>query len=338
VRDRLLRAAWNVLVPELIEDAQLGGPELAFLRALVDLSEQHHHTGRPPTLLPACCEAVAQVSRAEPLAGSCLAALSRLHATDLRRAGDDGVAFLVAQGAECFRGKVALSYLAALLDGLRRASDDDWGPGALARVQLLLAQEAFFADVELDDWLALGRAYPGLGNALGLANRWQWLQRYVMWADRNRRPWAQVGPAITVYDLAAHPSQERLLNNYPDLLLYATRCDIILGSKGVWFQGICIGTFGPGMDVYPRRTEGHHPYEVVVGNQIIPCLQHPRDAVEDLERWLQFYFLEFLPRLPGAPAVTQQSAHRMWQAGKVGCPSCGKGVVPCLGDVGIGVN
>ena len=39
------------------------------------------------------------------------------------------------------------------------------------------------------------------------------------------------------------------------------------------------------------------------------------------------YFLEFLPRLHGAPALTQQSAHRMWQGDKVACPSCGSAKV-----------
>jgi hypothetical protein len=337
VRERLLRAAWNVLVPELLE-TKLGRPQWAFLRGLAEISEDQRRAGRSPEVLAACCEAVAKAARTEPLACSCLAALCRLLAIDRRRAGQDAVSFLVEQGAECFRGKYPLTFLASLLEGLRRPREQDWGLGAQARVQILLAQQAFLAEVDLDDWLALGRAYPSLGTALALANRWQWLQRYALWVEHNRRPWAEVAPAITVFDLADRGDREELLDTYPDLLLYAPRSEITLGSKGVWYQGVCIGSYGPSMDVYARRTDGDHPWEVVVGNQVIPCKRSPRDIMDELQRWLQYYFLEFLPRLPGAAAPATESSHRLWQAGKVACPGCGRAVVPCLGDIGIGVR
>src|SRR5581483_6522794 len=172
------------------------------------------------------------------LACACLAALGRLRAAEMRRAGGDAVAFLVALAADCFRGRLPLSFLASLVEGLRRAREGEWSSGALARLQVLLAQEAFLADVALDDWLALGRAYPGLGTVLGLANRWQWLQRYALWAEHNRRPWAEVAPALTVYDLAGRADQEEFFDTYPDLLLHAPTHGVTVGTRGVWFQGI----------------------------------------------------------------------------------------------------
>jgi hypothetical protein len=337
VRERLLRAAWNVLVPELFEE-KLGRPEWAFLRALAEISEDQRRAGRSPEVLATCCEEVAKAARSEPLASVCLAALCRLLAADRRRAGLDAVGFLVEQGAECFRGKYTLTFLVALLEGLRRPHSAVWSLGGQARVQVLLARQAFLNEVALDDWFALGHAYPELGSALALTNRWQWLQRYAVWIEHNRRPWAEVAPAVTVYDLAERGDQEELLDTYPDLLLYAPRSDVIVGSKGVWYQGICVGAYGPGMDVYVRRTEGDHPWEVVAGNQVIPCRRNPREAVDELQRWLAYYFQEFLPRLPAAAAPVQESDHNLWQAGKVACPSCGRALVPCLGDVGIGVR
>jgi hypothetical protein len=33
-----------------------------------------------------------------------------------------------------------------------------------------------------------------------------------------------------------------------------------------------------------------------------------------------------------------ESRHRMWQLGKTACPECGKSLVPCPGDLGVGLR
>jgi hypothetical protein len=106
----------------------------------------------------------------------------------------------------------------------------------------------------------------------------------------------------------------------------------------VWYQGVCVGSYGPDMDVYVRHTDGDHPFEVVVGPQTIPCEKNPRGHLDELKGWLHYYFLEFLPRLRGAAPPIQESDHRIWLANKVACPSCRRPLVPCPGDVGIALR
>src|ERR1022692_363243 len=81
--------------------------------------------------------------------------------------------------------KITAHYLARIIDG----------HSARNRLPILLAQQAFTAEMDIDDWLNLGRAFPVLNAVLNLEHRWHWLQFHAVWRQRNKKPWQWAGPA-----------------------------------------------------------------------------------------------------------------------------------------------
>jgi hypothetical protein len=85
-----------------------------------------------------------------------------------------------------------------------------------------------------------------------------------------------------------------------------------------------------------QKISGHH--ELTIGAIKIRCSENPRAYLDDIRRWLHFYFQEFLPTVSSIARPLLESRHRMWQLSKVTCPECGKSLVPCVGDLGVAVR
>jgi hypothetical protein len=205
------------------------------------------------------------------------------------------------------------------------------------RLPILVAQEAFDADVDIDDWLNLGRTLPAASIVLGLEQRWHWLQFFALFQQRSRRPWDSAGEAITMLELARAPAQfEEVLTHYPDVLLFVPRANLVIGSKGVWIEGVCVTSFQLGADVSLQKISGQ--YELTIGAIKIRCSQNPRAHLDDIRRWLRYYFQEFLPTVSSLARPHVESRHRMWQLSRVTCPECARPLVPCLGELGLAVR
>ncbi len=106
-------------------------------------------------------------------------------------------------------------------------------------------------------------------------------------------------------------------------------------SKGVWIEGVCVTSYRLGVEVSIQRTNG---YEIVIGTQRIRSPENPQAHLEDIKRWLRWYFLEFVPTVPTSPRPMAESRHRMWQLSKVACPECGRALAPCPGDLGVAIR
>ena len=336
-KERLVRAAWKLLVPEMLQE-DMGRREWGFLHGLVQMTDQVRHFRVKRDLLLECCEEASEAAHTDPLARACLASLCRRYIADRNDSGEDPCDFILTLAAECFKGKLPLSFLSDLLANFHGNERSAWTKRDLYRLPILVANQAFTAEVDIDDWLNLGRAFPVLNMVLNLEQRWHWLQFYALWLQRNRRPWESAGDAATMLDLADAPEEyDEILTYYPDVLLYVAKANLVIGSKGVWVEGVCVTAHPPGAEVSvaARRRAATR---LQVGSLLIRCEDNPQPHLEDLKRWLRFYFQDFVPTVANVARPMTETRHRMWQLSKTTCPECGRTLVPCLGDLGVALR
>lgn len=334
--ERLIKAAWRQLVPEILQE-EMSRREWSFLRGLVDISERVGDVKIKQDMILECCEEASEAARTDELARACLARLSRRCIADMRAAGEEPFAFVLALARECFTGKLPLLFLSELLENFAGKERSHWKKSELNRLIIDIADAALAAEVDIEDWFNLGRAYPVIGGVLNLDQRWHWVQFFALWHQRNRRPWESAGAALTMIDLADAPADyDDILSYYPDVLLYVAKANLVLGSRGVWIEGVCVTAFPAGTELSVQRVSG--AYELAIGAFKIRCAENPRPHLDEMRRWLRWYFGEFLPAAMNLARPLAESRHRMWQLGKVNCPECGRALVPCLGDLGVALK
>jgi uncharacterized C2H2 Zn-finger protein len=335
-RARLLKAAWNLLVPDMLQET-MDRRAWSFLHGLFDLSDDGPRQRLHPDLLRECGKEVSDGGN-DPIALQCLAVLGRRCLADMRDAGEEALDLLAGLAADCFKGKLPLTFLSDLLESFAGDERSAWSKCDLHRLPIVVAQCAFATEMELDDWFNLGRAFPVMQGVLNLDSRWHWLQFHALWSQLNRRPWENAGPALTMRDLAKAPGEyEDLLTYYPDVLLYVSRSNLVMGTKGVWIEGVCVTAWPPGTDVSMQRVGGGE-FEITVGHLRIRTSENPQAYLDDIKRWLRWYFQEFVPGVMKVAVPLTESRHRMWQASKVTCMECGKALVPCPGDLGVALR
>jgi uncharacterized C2H2 Zn-finger protein len=334
--ERLVKAAWQRLVPEMLQE-NLGPREWSFLHGLVEISERVGNPSVNLDVLLECCEEASNAAGADDLARACLARLSRLCLAEMRDSHVDPFDFVLTLAGECFKGKLPLLFLSELLENFTGKQRGNWKKSELNRLTIQLAEAAFNADVSIDDWFNLGRAYPVVSAVLNLEQRWHWVQFFALWVQRNHKPWDAVGQALTVFELVQSPAEyDDILAYYPDVLLYISKANLVLGTRGAWIEGVCVTAFPAGAELSVQRISGAH--ELSIGAVKIRCADNPRPHLDDIKRWLRWYFNEFLPTVVNLARPLLESRHRMWQLGKVACPDCGRPLVPCLGDLGVALK
>jgi hypothetical protein len=338
-KERLIKAAWELLVPRMLRD-DLSRNEWGFLCGLVEITQETKHQKLNEDVLLECCEEASEAAHADELALACLTALSRRCIADMRNEGEDPFDFVLTLASECFKGKLPLAFLSDLLENFHGPLRSRWDKRDLNRLSILVAHQAFKAELEIDDWLNLGRASPVVNAVLGLDNRWHWLQFHAIWRQRNKKPWLSAGEATDMIELAsaADPSAEveELLTFYPDVLLYVARANVVIGGKGVWIEGVCVTALPPQTNVSVERIAGG--YEILVGSLSIRCEENPLPHIDEITRWLKWYFQGFVPTVSNTPRPLAESRHRMWQLGKTTCPDCSQSLFACPGDLGVALK
>jgi len=335
-KERLVKAAWKLLVRRMLR-GDMGPNEWQFLHGLVKLTGEVRQFKLHQDLLLECCEQASEAAATDPTAQSCLASLSRRCLADMRDAKDEPFDFVLTLAVECFLGKLPLSFLSELLENFHGKERAAWKKSDLNRLTILLADAAFKADADLDDWLSLGRAFPVLNAVLNLESRWHWLQFMTIRAERERKPWTQAGPALTMLELAESPDEHSdVLSYYPDVLLYVPDANLVIGSKGIWIEGICVTTFTIESEFSIDRV--NDGFELGIGALTIRCAANPRPRLDEIKRWLRYWFLVFTPKLPSVARPMTESRHRMWQLSRVTCPECNRLLSPCPGDLGVALK
>ncbi len=333
---RLLAVAWRLLVPEILQE-QMGPRDWSFLRGLVEMSNRVPTVKIDADLLLHCCEEVSVSARTEPIARACLASLSRRSIAGMRDAGEKPWDLLLTLADEVFKAKLPPVFLVELLACFHGGERDAWPKSQLNALPILLADRAFAAGVELEDWLNLGRAFAVLDAVLRLNQPMHWIRFQAFWQKRDGKHWQRAGEALTALELAnASENYADILKHYPDVLLYAPKPNIVIGTQGVWIEGACITSYPKGASIAVQRGDGR--YTLQIGEQRVRMNDDPRGNLEEIRRWVEWYFRDFLPAVPNAAPAMLSCRHRMWQLGARTCPECDKKFVPCPGDLGAAIG
>jgi hypothetical protein len=238
-----------------------------------------------------------------------------------------------------FSGKNPLTFADQLVAGLSGGPKQTaWSSGLQDRLRVLLVNAAFEAGLELNDLQDLGSAYPSLAAALDLKDFDALICLRYLWSLEADRPWERCGKASTVFDLAADDEQaETLLDRYPGLLLAVRGLPIFLTGRGLWCKNVCLREKPTEVELVKLpRGEGYH---LVVGGKELWFDQTPERLVEELKRWVLYYFLEFQPNLRRFPVLRWGTGmQRLAGKNAVACPQCGRLLLPCLGEVGINME
>ncbi|MCI0639985.1 MAG: hypothetical protein L0Y72_00385 [Gemmataceae bacterium] len=333
-RDRLIDAAWDFLTPKVLED--LTPEALDMLAGLARDSLGRGDPERRSGVVAHACEKVEEHAGTQPFALRALAELTRLHLADLQEIGGDPVLFLSKQIEKCFCRWLPLSFAQIVLEEVTKGGAF-WSKGQLRRLQALLCADAFAAGLELADLEDCARVCPPLAAVLGLGDMDRLMQLQLLWLMRGSQSWQQCGPAHTIFEIAAGgPRSEPLLAGQPDLLIRNRPGDIQLGSKGVWVQDICLTEMPERIEVVARSLYDDPGFDLVIDRHRFYFASPPKKFVEELDRWLAFYFEDFSPqtvfithRLP------QDAGRKLREKNALSCPECSSKLVGRVGEVGL---
>ncbi len=295
--DRAVDHAWTVLVPHLHKSTPT--PEAAgFEAALASVSIG---LGQPEARAQALHQSVERIERS--LADSaewldCLPPLWRLLAEDAHRQGRDPVSLVARLLSRCLEASLPMEAGDALLHRWKRPW---WTDGARGRLRVLLCDRAFEVDLEVADLVAAARHAPALADLLGSSVPSSLAQLRLLWGLRTDRPWDRCGDAFTVFEVAGQGGN--LFDRVPDLLLHQAVTDwppdqtgpltVTVCTRGVLFQETLFTAMPTEIEV-SERPGGR--YELVLGPCQFDFRDDPTDLARLLERWMSFYFQEFLPR------------------------------------------
>jgi hypothetical protein len=256
--------------------------------------------------------------------------VARLALEELER--KDPVVALTAQVARCFEGKMPLGFAAGLL---RRSGGTRSTEAARRRLRILLCARAFEVGLEVRELLALGRACAELGAVLNVEDGDALMQLRLLWSLRQGRPWETAGAATTVFDAAGREESEGLLDKHADLLLVARGSPALsVCSGGVWFQTEYF-TEEPEQGARVARTRlAGRGYDLIVGGRRFSFAEDPTSLGELLDRWLGWYFREFLPQLASVRGRRSGAAMaKVLERSGVECPECRCRLLPRVGDI-----
>ncbi|MCS7046614.1 MAG: hypothetical protein NZO58_09685, partial [Gemmataceae bacterium] len=324
VRRRLLDAAWHIVIPELLS-RPLTDAATGFLEALVATDE--------PGFLPDAdvVEAAwAAVQRDRPQSPALAGLLRRRLAHRADELGD-----LVAAASEvivqALAGKIPLR---AAHQALARALEEA-SPEIVRRLRVLTCAHAAALGLSSNDLTDLLHTKYTFGPVLAGADL-DYLRQVRHLASLAGRLPTDLPKADSVLDLAADAHRAELLARYPDVLLLDRAAGIRVGTRGVWLKDLCVTEQPSRVDVVAARGPDGPGFEIVVGHQRAWFSSDPRLVATHLERWLRFYFVEFLPQ--AARPTRQRSSEasrRLWRANCVVCSECHRRFVPIAGEVGL---
>ncbi|MBY0456433.1 MAG: hypothetical protein K2V38_03790, partial [Gemmataceae bacterium] len=323
--DLALDAAWRKLAPRLIDRRDAG-------RFLVRLCITSAGRGDPFERANALNALVAR-ARANPKELQLLAVALALKVDDGGRFGRDVAAGFAELIGPAFRGDRPAAFAEHALGLYFRAERD---PGELARLRVLLLAEAFAAELAPRELLDLCEVAPNAARAIRLSPNHVALL-YGLWASRASKNWKSVGPARTVFDLAASAptTAARLLAREPGLALACDTDREVAGEFGpvlVSLSGVSLGgrlVADPATEV--RLTDRSRrlvwgPHELWLGRGF------PAELPDELRAWLVFR-AEVLAGYPAQFLRADAPTVRLLKGFARRCPGCGVRCVPVAGAV-----
>jgi hypothetical protein len=334
--ERAVDAAWTVLARKLIK----GNHTSTWLTRLCRTSLGRGDPIARAGVLHDLLERARSSDADEDL--ELLAAASVLQIDDLGRHGRDRIAGIASQAALGFRGDEPIEYAEFVAECFLN-SDFAVEPGDLARLRVLLLAAAFEANLKPRDLLDLWAVAPNLKQAMGVepVHRLALLQG--VWTMRPARRWERIAPADCVFDLCrlAPNISGRVLNDYPDLLLYhrpdpdteAQVGPILICTRGIAIGGQMVSDPDAEVKIVEARSGG---WELLFGSHRLLLERKPvGDLADVIREWLRFRSWALLPLLDNylAPGLPEVSA-RVLRPFERRCSRCGTVSAIVVGKVG----
>lgn len=341
--DRVVDRAWSVMLPQLV---QLGvrPADVGFLGSLALVSiERGSRAVRRPFFETALRFAVAEAVAGRAIAP--LAALRRLIVHDTVAEGHDPVPLVLEELVHCLLGRLPLAYGEALLTDWETGW---WTPGNLTRLRVLLCERAFEAGFEVAELMEIGLSHAALGSVLAITRPLDTAHLHYLWSLRTAKPWDQIAPCTTVFEVARDREAATLLQLFPDLLLYHADpamlvtplphgtqpgpLRIVLCGRGVALQEVLFERPPASFHVSSHWFSGG--YEMRISSEAFRCSAEPSGVKDRLDRWCHWLFQDFLPQSSAAALSGKQSSDagaKLRARGAVPCPECRRAVLPRVG-------
>lgn len=331
---RAVNHAWTILVPKLLREEPTRATR-SFLTGLASVSLRRGHAQRRAQQLQQAIQECEQAVRHEAGLLPELTILRRLEASDAAAMGADPIPLVADQIARSFAAELPVPYAQAVLE---EWEESWWTKLNLARLRVLLCDQAFEIGLEVRDLLHAGHVSPALGQVLNVTDKDGICALRWLWSQRAQRPWDQWGgSAQTVFELAEVPGDSKSpLAMHPDLLLLdAELSPIVVCQRGVYFLEMLFTEFPRYLEVKTRRHETRVEYEILIGSTRFSVPSDPTNLIRRLERWIRFHKEEMLPRLSDVLRWPRPPETRPLLWGEtVTCGECKETFLPEAGKLG----
>lgn len=269
-----------------------------------------------------------------------LAAVQVLQALDGVTFGKDKLRGLVVAFGRFARGEASAVYAEALGEFVLTCGQ--LTSGDVARLAVLLTAEAFDAGLQPGDVLRAIRFLPWVRRLLGRPTAAVLQFRFVLWRGRAAEPWAAVGKAETVFELAVSSpaAARRILAAHPEALLKVTlpdNADRDLGDTVLTPKGLVVGgklVSDPDSEFLLSRSASGSGWWLVLGGERLTLGRKMTSEVTGLIRaWVTYWAKKLAPQA-GADRTSPARVAKLLAAAAVTCPLCGAECVCRAGRLG----
>ena len=304
-RKLLVDRAWVALVPQI-------GRKPAALRFLIRLCQTSLTEGTPSERMREVWELVdkaALLADRGPLPQQLFAAARVLQVHDAAVEGRERIAGLLSVFEPVFQGQYPLCYIEAASACL------DHAPplllGDRRRLAIRLTSAAFAAGLFPGDLVAIARFCPRFRHWILPEDPLDLHGLFRLWTERQTRPWQVIGPADTIFDVAAtDPVEARtILAAHPDALLRLRldpRIEAELGPVMISRSGVIIGnvvTANPEIPLNQVKS-ARGGWELLVGRSRLPLQRKmPAGSLEILRAWIAFRTRTLMPLIEHNPRL-----------------------------------
>lgn len=269
------------------------------------------------------------------------AAARMLQVSDGASIGRERVAALVGVFEPFFKGELSAEFAEAAAEV---ANTDDLVPGADApRLGVRLIAAAFEAGFQPLDLLRVLRVLPHLRVLCGTPTADVLRLQFVVWKWRSSEPWASVGPAVPVFELAeSSPAAcRRILSAYPDAVLRIDLPDaaerelgeVVMTSRGLVVAGKFLTD--PDEDAELLRSPRGSGWTLALGSQRIQLDRKlAPETVKVLGKWLRYRVSRLMPQADAQDRSNPSLLRRTLGSLVRACGLCGTECICRTGRVG----
>lgn len=240
-----------------------------------------------------------------------------------------------------FKGELSAEYAEAAAEV---AQSDDLIPGAeAARLSVRLIATAFEAGFQPLDLLQVLRYLPHLRILCGRPSADLLKLQFQVWKWRSSEPWASVGPAVPVFELAeSSPAAcRRVLSSHPDAVLRIELPDaaerelgeVLMTARGLVVAGKVLSDLDEEAELI--RSPRGSGWMLALGSQKINLDRKlPPEVVALLGKWLRYRVNRLLPQAEAQDRRNGGLVRRVLGPLVRACGLCGTECVCRTGRVG----